>query len=164
MKTLQFKLALFLFVSILFISCAPEDDGIYFEKISEIKSEYSDMELEILDLVNNYRATKDLQTLERLDFISSVALTHTNYMVIKGEANHDNFPQRNENLVLNAAAKSVGENVAYGFSSANSVVTAWIKSDEHRAIIEKESYTHFGISTEQNIEGRYFFTQIFIKQ
>ena len=62
------------------------------------------------------------------------------------------------------SAKSVGENVAYGFSSATSVVTAWIKSDEHRAIIEKESYTHFGISTEQNIEGRYFFTQIFIKQ
>lgn len=164
MKTLQFKQTLFLFVSILFTSCAPEDDEIYFEKISETKIEYTDIELEILDLVNNYRATKGSQTLERLDFISSVALTHTNYMVKKGEANHDNFPQRNENLVLNATAKSVGENVAYGFSSSNSVVTAWIRSDVHRAIIENESYTHFGISTEQNSEERYFFTQIFIKQ
>lgn len=164
MKTLQFKQTLFLFVSILFTSCAPEDDGIYFEKISETKIEYTDIELEILDLVNNYRATKGLKTLERSDFISSVALAHTNYMVNKGEANHDNFPQRNENLILNAAAKSVGENVAYGFSSANSVVTAWIKNNGHRAIIENESYTHFGISIEQNNEGRYFFTQIFINQ
>ncbi len=164
MKTLQYKLALFLFVNILFISCSSEDDGIYFEKINETKFEYTDIELEILDLINNYRATKGLQSLKRLDIISSIALTHTNYMVKKGEANHDNFPQRHENLVLNAAAKSVGENVAYGFSSANSVVNAWISSESHRKIIENESYTHFGISTEQNSEGRYFFTQLFIKQ
>ncbi len=164
MKTIQFKLVLFLFVSILFNSCYPEDDGIYFEKISENKSEYTDIELEILDLINDYRATKGLKTLIKLDFISSVALTHTNYMVETGEVNHDNFPQRHENLIINAGAKSVGENVAFGYSSAKSVVYAWIKSDGHRALIENESYTHFGISIEQNSKGRNFFTHIFIKQ
>ncbi len=166
MKTpLPVKLTLLLFASIfLFTSCTPEDDGIYFEKISETKSDYTAIELEVLDRINNYRATKELPTLKRLNIISSIALTHTNYMVEKGEANHDNFSQRHEKLVLNAAAKTVGENVAYGFSSAKSVVNAWIKSDHHRAIIENESFTHFGISTEQDSEGRYFFTQLFIKQ
>ena len=164
MKAIQFKLTLLLFVSILFNSCSPEDDGVYFEKISETKSEYSDMELEILDLINNYRAAKGLQTLVKSDIISSIALTHTNYMVETGEVNHDNFPQRHENLILSAGAKSVGENVAYGYSSARGVVNAWIKSDGHKAVIENENYTHFGISTEQNSKGRNFFTQIFIKQ
>jgi len=164
MKAIQFKLALLLFVSILFISCSPEDDGVYFEKISETKSEYSDLELEILDLINNYRAAKGLQTLVKSDIVSSIAMTHTNYMVETGEVNHDNFPQRHENLILSAGAKSVGENVAYGYSSAQGVVNAWIKSDGHKAVIENESYTHFGISTAQNSKGRNFFTQIFIKQ
>ena len=63
MKTIQFKLVIFLFVGILFNSCAPEDDGIYFEKISETKSEYTVIELEILDLVNDYRFSKGLNTL-----------------------------------------------------------------------------------------------------
>ena len=164
MKDIHFKLALFFIVSILFNSCTPEEDGIYFEKISETKYEYTDIELEILDLVNDYRSSKGLNTLIKLDIISSVALSHTNYMVETGEVNHDNFPQRNENLIINAGAKSVGENVAYGYSSAKGVVYAWIKSDGHRAIIENEKYTHFGISTKQNSKGRNFFTRMFIRQ
>jgi len=164
MKTLQFKLALILFASILFSSCSSEDDGIYDEKINEIKFEYNEMDLQILDLVNDYRASKGLKTLKKLDLISAVALSHTNYMIEKGEANHDNFDQRHDNLVLNAGAKAVGENVAYGFSSAKGVVDAWIESYGHRTIIENESYTHFGISTEQNSEGKNYFTQLFIEK
>ena len=164
MKTFQFKLVQLFFIGILFGSCVPEDDGIYFEKIAETKFDYSPIELEILDLVNNYRATKNLKELTKVNFISSVAATHTNYMVETGLVNHDNFPERNENLVLNENAKKVGENVAFGFSTAKGVVNAWIKSDGHRAIIENEAYTHFGISTEQNEEGKYFFTHMFIEK
>ena len=164
MKTIHFKLALLFFVSILFNSCASEDDGIYFEKINETKSEYTDIELEILDLVNDYRVSKGLNALLKLDIISSIALTHTNYMVETGEVNHANFPQRHENLIINAGAKLVGENVGYGYSSAKGVLNAWKKSEAHIGIIENEDYTHFGISTEQNSKGRNFFTHVFIKQ
>jgi uncharacterized protein YkwD len=164
MKTLQTKIPLIFAFVLLLTSCTPEDDGIFFDSILETKTVYSDIELEILDLVNNYRATKNLNPLEKLNIISSVALDHTNYMVEKGEVNHDNFAERHEKLVLNADALKVGENVAYGYSSAKSVVNAWIKSDGHREIIENEDYTHFGISTEMNDEGRYFFTQLFIEQ
>ena len=164
MKSLQFKLATILFACFFLASCSPEEDGIFFEELLETKTEYSDLELEILDLVNNYRLTKSLQPLEKLDIISSVAFTHTAYMVEKGEANHDNFAERHENLVQNADAKKVGENVAYGYSSAASVVNAWLKSPGHKSIIENANYTHFGISTEMNAEGRYFYTQLFIEQ
>ena len=102
--------------------------------------------------------------MSKLDIISYVAESHTVYMVETGLVNHDNFPERNQKLVESANAKSVGENVAYGFNSAKGVVDAWLKSDAHRAIIENEKYTHFGISTERNSEGRNYFTQIFIKR
>lgn len=164
MKTLQFNLVLFSFVCILLTSCAPEDDGIYFEKFNDTEVKYSEIELEILGLVNDYRVSKNLMPLDKMGVISTVAESHTTYMAEIGEVNHDNFSKRHQKLVEKANAKTVGENVGYGFSSAEGVVNAWLRSDAHRAIIEKDRFTHFGISTKQNIEGRNYFTQIFIER
>tara|TARA_R110001583_G_scaffold84281_5_gene221872 strand:+ start:29311 stop:29805 length:495 start_codon:yes stop_codon:yes gene_type:complete len=164
MKLIQFKLVVFILAITLFTSCAKEDDGIYFNEINEVKVTYSTIELEILDLVNNHRESLGLKTLEDLNIISSVALSHTSYMAEIDKVNHDYFSERQENLSLKANAKSVGENVAYGYNSSIGVVEAWLKSDAHRAIIENKNYTHFGISTEKNSDGRNYFTQIFIKR
>ena len=57
----------------------------------------------------------------------------------------------------------VQENVAYGYSYAESVVNAWINSDSHRATLEGD-FTDFEISAEQNDEGTWFFTNIFVKK
>ncbi|SNR36038.1 CAP domain-containing protein [Lutibacter flavus] len=164
MKTLIVKLTLFLFFFSLFTSCSPEEDDIYFDEVLESKISYTPIENEILDLVNNYRVEKGLISLNKLNIISSVAETHTHYMVNLGELNHDYFPERHEKLVQNANAKSVGENVAFGYSSAKSVVNAWLLSDSHREIIENPGYTHFGISTDNDSQGNNYFTHIFIKQ
>jgi hypothetical protein len=136
MKTLIVKVTLFLFVFGLLTSCSPEEDGIYFDQVLETKLSYSPIEIEILDLVNIYRVEKGLISLNKLNIISSVAESHSNYMVNVGKVNHDFFPERHEKLVNNASAKSVGENVAFGYSSAESVVSAWLASDSHREIIE----------------------------
>jgi uncharacterized protein YkwD len=165
MKTLKFKLPLLVFAFIFLTSCSSEDDGIYFDKaIIETKTEYSNIELEIFDLVNEYRISIGLNALSPLNIVSSVAETHTSYMVSTGNVGHDNFPERQQKLVQDAHAKTVGENVGYGFNSAQGVVNAWLNSEGHKAIIENPEYTHFGISTEQNDQGRNFFTQIFIKR
>lgn len=66
-------------------------------------------------------------------------------------------------MIQNASATKVSENVAYAFSSAQSVVNAWLNSAGHRANIEGD-YTDFDISAEQNEEGRWYFTNIFIKK
>jgi uncharacterized protein YkwD len=152
MKVIQFKLPLLLFLPIFFTSCSPEDDGVYRKELSETKPEYSDLELEILDLIYTYRESKALRTLLKLDIVSSIALTQTNFMVEIGKVNHDNFQQRHDNLILIAAAKSVGENVAHGYSSAKDVVNTWTKSDVHKEVIENESNTHYGIATENTVE------------
>ncbi|REE80662.1 uncharacterized protein YkwD [Lutibacter oceani] len=170
MKSLSTFLLSFVFLSSILISCSKEDDGIYFNETNEalnnevVNSQvsYSDIETEILNLVNEHRQNLGLKSLTTLNIISGVADGHTGYMIEKGVVNHDNFNQRSETLINNAGAKSVGENVAFGFNSAQGVLNGWLNSEEHKKIIENENYTHFGISTDSNSEGRNYFTQIFI--
>lgn len=161
MKSILIKLAI---VILVFTACTPEEESILYSKITETKITYSPIENEILNLVNEYREEQGLSTLSELNLISSVAKTHTNYMVEIGKVNHDNFPERHEMLVSNAKATAVGENVAYGFSSSESVVKAWLNSPGHKEIIDDETFTHFGISTEKDAKGRNYFTHIFIKK
>jgi len=168
MKNLNLPLvSLLLFVFVLF-SCSPEDDGVYFNENSEIVNtadvSYTVIENEILDLVNNHRTSLGLNSLTKLNIISGVADGHTNYMIEVDELNHDNFSQRSQTLMNEAGAKTVGENVAFGYNSAQGVFNGWLKSDSHRKIIENPDYTHFGISTDSNNENRNYFTQIFIKK
>ncbi len=98
------------------------------------------------------------------NIVSGEAITHIDYMVKTGDVSHANFGVRHQNLATCASAKSVAENVAYGYSSAEAVVNAWLNSDSHRLNIENVSFTDFGISTKSNDEGRYYFTKIFIKR
>lgn len=167
-KLYLIKLLSFVLAGCTIASCSPEDDGIYFEQSTNdvvvSKVSYSDMESEILVLVNAHRKSLNLSELEHLNVISGVANGHTNYMIAAGQASHDNFPERVQNLKTNANAKTVGENVAYGFSTAQGVVNGWLNSSGHKKIIEDSSYTHFGISTDSNSEGRNYFTHIFISK
>lgn len=173
MKPLTLKTVLFVLLSAVLFSCAKEDDGVYFSDTNQLlKNEvlnadavtYTAFETEILDLVNNHRKNLGLNALGKLNMVSSVSKGHTDYMVETGDVSHYNFNVRAQALIDNAGAKSVGETVAYGFSSAQGVVNGWINSDQHRAILEKPDYTHFGISVKANIEGRNYFTQMFIKK
>ena len=121
------------------------------------------IEIEILELINAYRIDQGLPALKNHNTIKAVAYTHTDYMVEKNNVNHDFFFQRKSSLEQNASAKKVSENVAYAYSTAESVVNAWINSDGHRANIEGD-YTDFDISAEKNAEGKWYFTNIFIKR
>lgn len=121
------------------------------------------IELEILELINNYRLEANLTPLNNLSIIKSVASTHTDYMVAVNKVNHDNFFQRKSSLVQYASATKVTENVAYAYSTAESVVNAWLSSPGHKANIEGD-FTDFDISAERNSEGKWYFTNIFIKR
>lgn len=167
MKTLAPLAIIVLLTSTLF-SCSPEDDGIFFNETSEVINvaavSYSTMETEILNLVNDHRNSIGLSTLNTLTIISGVADGHTEYMIEVGAVSHDNFSKRSQTLMSQADAITVGENVAYGFSSAQGVVSGWLNSSSHRKVIENPNYTHFGISTQVNNENRNYFTHIFIKK
>lgn len=121
------------------------------------------IEIEIMELINAYRINEGLNPLNEHDTVKAVAYTHTDYMIEVNNVSHDNFFQRKQSLQANANANIVSENVAYGFNSAESVVNAWINSPSHKDTIEGD-YTDFDVSAEQNNEGKWYFTNIFIKR
>ena len=168
MKLVTPKFVAILILSFVLFSCSNNnEDEIFLKESAETIIEditYSSIEIEILDLVNAHRNSINLPSLTPLNIVSSVAESHTNYMIETGEVSHDNFATRSDKLINTTNAISIGENVAYGYGSAQGVVNGWLNSIGHREVIENADYTHFGISTEQNNQGRNYFTQIFIKK
>ena len=167
MKLSTLKLLTLAITTMMLISCSTEDDGIYSSSPSEVKDinlKYSSIEYEIVYLVNQHRESIGLQSLNTLNLASKEANDHNGYMIEVGEISHDNFGIRSKNLMDRANAKIVAENVAYGYSTAESVVKAWLKSESHKVNIENPSFTDFGISTEENESGAKYFTNIFLKK
>jgi len=121
------------------------------------------IELEVLELINQHRIEIGLNPLVDHSVVKAVAFTHTDYMIEENTISHDNFFQRKESLEANAEARQVSENVAYGFSSPESLVNAWLNSPSHRETIEGD-FTDFDISAEQNENGKWYYTNIFIKR
>ena len=70
---------------------------------------------------------------------------------------------RYQTLVKDVHAKAVSENVAYGYSSAEAVVNAWIKSEGHRENMLGD-HTHFGISIKAGKRRKILLHQHFCKK
>jgi len=162
---LTFRIPSFLIILIVLVtSCSQDDDGIYLNEINEPIISYTNMESEILDLVNEYRESIGVNKLNVMNTVSYEAKPHTDYMLFKGEASHDNFELRLSNLRTSVNAIRVSENVAYGYTTAQAVVNAWLRSPLHKEVIEDSEFTDFGISTKANTDGKNYFTHIFIKR
>ena len=153
------------FVALLSFSCSPEELPEETISSSSLPTPPAAklIEIEILELINEHRINAGLTPLNDHNTIKAVAFTHTDYMVESNNVGHDNFFQRKNSLIENADATKVSENVAYAYNSAQSVVNAWIASDGHRETIEGD-FTDFDISAEQNEDGKWYFTNIFIKR
>jgi uncharacterized protein YkwD len=117
----------------------------------------------ILNLVNQHRTSQGLPALKRdQTYASAYAVEHTQYMIQKSKISHDNFGVRSQAL-KDRGAKIVGENVAYGYTTAEDVVHAWLNSPGHKKIIEG-LYTHSGFGIIPNGRGDYYFTQLFYRK
>lgn len=158
----------FLAVSVMTLtSCSKDSLGEELET-AELNTEvppisYSSFELEVLNLVNSYRIKNGLSELDLLDDSSHQAELHNQHMIQNDEVCHDDFLSRYSALVDNVHAKAVSENVAYGYRTADAVVSAWIKSDGHRENL-LGNHTHFGISINQDQDGKNYFTNIFVRK
>lgn len=152
-------------IALLSLSCST--DAIEEDKIDAIASSYvpdtKAIEIEVLELINDHRISMGLNALNDMSTIKAEAFGHTDYMIENDEVSHANFYQRRANLIDNAGATSVAENIAYAFSSPESVVNAWLDSDGHKANIEGD-FTDFDISAEKDDDGKWYYTNIFIKK
>ena len=117
---------------------------------------------QILDLTNRHRNSIGLDNLKRSRAADLLAKEHTNYMIGQGIISHDNFMIRMESLNIEVNAKAVGENVAYGYATGETVMDGWLNSSGHKANIEGD-YTHIGIAAIKGEEGGYYYMQLFYR-
>jgi len=121
-------------------------------------------ELELADLINEYRVSKGLNALQTINHVSYKSEEHNEYMIAKKEINHDLFAARSQNIMQVLGAVKVNENVAYNFTTTSGVLNAWLNSPGHKANIEG-NFTHFGISIREDATtGKKYYTNIFVKK
>jgi len=154
-----------------FTSCTKEsdfdlsDDGQDSSIIDN--SEFSDLEptvleIELFDLVNEYRESKNLSKFIFDKFTYSEALRHNKFMISQGERSHANFNSRASNISEKMGAQLVAENIADNYNTINAVLEAWKESEGHRKNLEAD-FTHSAISIKEDAKGKLYFTQIFFK-
>ncbi|WP_166923551.1 CAP domain-containing protein [Flavobacterium poyangense] len=132
------------------------------EALSTIHT-YSNSELELMQVINNYRVSVGLNALEKVNYISNKCEDHNKYMIANNVADHNDFVSRSESIIKVLAAKNVGENVARNYRSSEAVLKAWLDSPGHKKNIEG-NYTHFGISVETDpVTGYKYYTNIFAR-
>jgi uncharacterized protein YkwD len=153
-----------LFPILLLTSCSSDAESVESTAVETAKSyTHNATELELLDLVNAYRVENGLNALQIIQHISYKSEEHNNYMITTNTVSHDNFSSRKANLEQVVGAVRVGENVAYGFSTPQATLNAWIASEGHRVNL-LGNYTHYGLSIRENADGRKYYTNIFVKK
>jgi uncharacterized protein YkwD len=134
-------------------------------------------EAQIVDLVNSHRAANGLPPLAVSGLLTVAADFHSRDMAVIGGTygpsvgmQHTLFGTTRPEVTdrLDAAGYdnwtssfAWGENIAYGFTSAAAVMSAWMGSPGHRANILSTSFTEFGVSVQAAANGQLYFTQVF---
>jgi uncharacterized protein YkwD len=163
MKLLLFKPTVLFMLLLTLSSCsAGSEDEPTTKPTTDAKYTYSAIENETLNLINDYRKSVGLNSLEKNDYVSIKAEEHTNYMISKNVLSHDNASTRFQSIIDNLRALKVAENNAFNYNTGQEVIDAWLKSPGHKANIDGD-YTHFGISIRSNSDGKRYFTNIFVK-
>ncbi|PWA08859.1 CAP domain-containing protein [Flavobacterium laiguense] len=165
MNSKLLPLTFFVVILSFMASCSPEDSDPTPESQLPVvlNYEYSPLELETMALINDYRVSLGLNALEKINHVSFKSEEHDHYMIANNVVNHDDFVSRSENIIKALGAKKVSENIAYNYSTAKGAFDAWLKSEGHRENIEGD-FTHFGIAVRENpVNGRKYYTNIFVK-
>ena len=165
MNTKLFRFVVIGFLLSILTSCTSGDNSNETEAKLPIVTvyNYSPMELETMTLINNYRVSIGLNALEKINHVSYKSEEHDEYMIANNVVNHDDFVARSENIIKALGALRVSENVAYNYNSAQGAFDAWLNSPGHRENIEGD-FTHFGLSIRENpVNGRKYYTNIFVK-
>ncbi len=127
----------------------------------------TDVEQSIQTRINAYRASKGLPALTLNSVITAEARTHSRNMSSGTTAfGHDGFDDRVNTISKSIQLVSAGENVAFVEGAADpaaDAVEGWINSTGHRQNIEGD-YNLTGIGVVRNAQGRYYFTQIFVRE
>lgn len=124
------------------------------------------LEQQIFDLVNAERARVGVAPLKLNPRLVAAAQIHARDMASLGIMEHDLPGVAQPTLTSRAQFVGyqygwLGENIASGFTDAQSLVNAWMNSTDHRANILFASLTESGVGVAMGAGGTLFFCQEF---
>jgi uncharacterized protein YkwD len=105
-------------------------------------------EARVLELINQERAKNGLPALKRQSQLDSAARKHSADMACNNYFSHTGLDGSApwDRMAREGYSYSwAGENIAAGYSTAESVVTGWMNSSGHRANILSTNFTEIGI-------------------
>lgn len=122
---------------------------------------------QVVALVNAHRAELGLGPLSTLGSLGAAASWKARHMAMYTYMAHDDpAPPVDRSVGERLAACGYaggawGENVAYGYPSAEAVVAAWLASPGHRANIENGRFTAIGVAAATSAGGAVYWAQEF---
>jgi uncharacterized protein YkwD len=111
---------------------------------------------QVLTLINQHRAAMGLRQLVSSPSLSASAVWKARHMAAYNYMAHDDPAPPAARSAANRIATcgypnaGWGENIAFGYSTAQSVVNAWLASSGHKANIENGSFVSTGIGAAQS--------------
>ena len=130
--------------------------------IPQLDSSVTSFEAEVVRLVNEIRVKNGLKALTTNWELSRVARYKSQDMVDNRYFSHTSPTYGSPYQMMRSfgiSYRTAGENIAYGYSTPQAVVNAWMNSSGHRANILNSSYTQIGVG--YVAKGNYW-TQMFI--
>ena len=145
----------FLFVSLL---CSI----LFVSLTSFVPGKNTNLVQDVLSQTNQFRKSKGLTKLIMRNELNAIAQQHSANMASGRVAfGHNGFAKRNAMAgAIISQLNSFAENVAYGATSGNQVVSLWKSSSGHRRNMLGH-YKYTGIGTAKDKHGQIFYTEVF---
>lgn len=114
-------------------------------------------DIAVVNLINEYRIFNKVPAVNFDLLLCDLSFSHSEYMANVNRLSHDNIENRQAFMhpIL------IGEVVAYGHKTPESVVSAWKRSEKHNACILDKDFTKIGISHSFGKDGVRYVTAIF---
>lgn len=128
------------------------------------------LERDAFQLINSERSLAGLSTLKWSDKIAEVARLHSNNMAERDFFSHKGLDgrmvdERAERLNMGPWT-AIGENIAFMKGYQNPVQVAvekWLQSPGHKKNLLSDQWTETAIGLAVTADGKYYFTQVFIR-
>ena len=123
------------------------------------------MEKKVLLYVNEYRRSQHLSPFIQSEQFAQISRAHCLEMQQKNDINHKGFSRRTSLIRKQHPRAMVAENVGYNYGYATPekhVVDSWVKSSGHRKNIQG-NYRYTGIGVTKSSDGKYYFSQLFVR-
>ena len=137
------------------VSPAGRDPGVRVDP-GECPADYTER---VLALVNAARKSAGVAPLASHPLLTAAARQRAVDLAAGGVLTHDGWSATI--AATGYRARVLGENIAYGYSSPESVTAAWLASPAHRANIERRSFAESGIGCVRDGSGRFWWAQDF---